>query len=433
MEKQRKIAYFHSILVMFLSPAYSLFHGLRSSFSHDSKRWLLIIFITIYGSVMTLSESNDGFRHLQTVHEHYVPLSFSQFLAEAWDILLFKTYGGTVEDLYIHTLSYFVGHVLRLPGLFFIFVSFIYAYFYAGSIFRLLRHIGRRKYHWVFYGFLVVFILMKNIEGINTVRTWTGLWILFYACLSYYETKKKKYLILMFVPPLVHVGYFLMAIPAWIVLFAGTRSKLYPIIFALSFVVNLPNTEGLLNRLNQTEIGAEKVEGYKVTPEQKASEDFRNKVQSGSPWYFRLTEWGLHIWAVNLLAGAMIIFGLYSKKMNFLEARLFSIGILTIAFSNFMWMLFAVANRSGLIGMLFVIAALLLLWQRGHLDHAYFGKAKLMHQLIGLSLILLIPFIVYKIADLIYYVSIYVFAFPFIPWFTDGLNYSIREFIGFLI
>lgn len=433
MNRYQKIAVFHSFVAMLLSPAYVLYHGLRSNFSYDTKRWLLICFITIYGSIITISEGNDGYDHRQNVYVHYTELSFTQFIQESGDILTFKDNLAISEDLYIHVLSYLVGSVLHLPALFFVFVSFVYAYFFAGSIFLLLRFHKIKKYHWLFYGFLTVFILLKNIEGINTVRTWTGLWILFYACLRYYQTKKKKFLILMFVSPFVHVGYFLMALPAWFVLVAGNRPKIYTIIFALSFFVNIPNTDVLFKQLNETEVGAEKVDAYKVMPEQKTNETFSSQVVESNAWYAQLQEIGLQAWVLKFLAGVLILFDAYPKKMDPLELNLFSIGILTVAFSNLTWMLYAVSSRSGMIAMVFIMAAFILMWRRDYFDHAYFQRKRTLRVLLKISFLLLVPFIIYKVADLIYYISIYMLAFPFVPWFTDGLNYSIREFIGLLL
>ena len=188
-----KKAFFYNLLFMLVSPTISLIHGLKGNYGPEFKRRLLIVFITIYGSIITLSDSQDGVVHWNNVYSHYLDLSFTQFSVELGNILTFNSNTSihVNDDPYIHILSYFTGTVLGLPGLFFVFVSFIYAYFFAGSMIKLFYLTQKKiKYSWTFYGLATVFILWKNIDGINTVRTWTGLWILFYACLSYYQTKK---------------------------------------------------------------------------------------------------------------------------------------------------------------------------------------------------------------------------------------------------
>ena len=38
-------------------------------------------------------------------------------------------------------------------------------------------------------GIALLFIMELNIQSMNTVRTWTGFWILFYACIRYLLVK----------------------------------------------------------------------------------------------------------------------------------------------------------------------------------------------------------------------------------------------------
>lgn len=429
---QNKKSLVYSVLLMFIFPMLSLAHALKGKFGPKYKRYLLIVFITIYGSIITISEGNDGYRHWQNVYLYYLDMPFTKFLAQIGDILLFKFNPEVKGDLYIHVLSYFTGTLLQLPGLFFVFVSFVYAYFFAGSMVKLF-YLTREKvgFSWLFYGFALVFILWKNIEGINTVRTWTGLWILFYACLSYYQTKKWKYILLMFVPPLVHIGFFVMAIPAWIVLVFGVRRKAYIVVFAFSFVATVFSPQTVNQELQETEVGANKVQAYSV--EQEATSEEISEAYSSSTWYKRFYKLGFQTWAVNLLAFAFIIFLVYRNVMTPLESSLFSIGLLSIALSNSAWFLYALASRSSLVAGLFILATVVLLWRRGCFTPAYFNNKRYLKAAMVISLWLLVPFIFYKLADMIYYININMVAFPFIPWFTDKLDMSIREFISFVL
>lgn len=237
----------------------------------------------------------------------------------------------------------------------------------------------------------------------------------------------------MFVPPLVHVGYFLMAIPAWAVLVAGSRPKIYSLVFVVSFFVSLPNTERLFNQLEQTEVGSNKVEAYNVEEQSSIQEIAAKQEKKGSTWYRKTQKMGVHAIAANILAITLIIFFVYPKQMDYLEAHLFSIGILMKAFSNVTWVLFAVSARSGLIAIVFIVGAFILMFRRSYFDKAFFLKKKIMMGLLKVSLLFFIPFMFYQLASLIYFVSVYMLAFPFIPWLFDGVNYSIREFIGLFL
>jgi|26BtaG_2_1085354.scaffolds.fasta_scaffold00002_234 hypothetical protein len=429
-----KKAFFYNFIFMFISPALSLAHGLRGNFGPEFKRRLLIVFITIYGSIITISENQDGNDHLNRVYLHYIDLPFTQFMLEIGDILTFKINPDINQDLYIHLLSYFTGTIVGLPSLFFVFVSFVYAYFFAGSMMKIFYYTQKKyKYSWTFYIFAIVFVLWKSLDGINTVRTWTGMWILFYACLSYYQTKKVKYILLMFVPPLVHFAYFMMAIPAWIVLLLGVRHKLYIVIFALSFVSVLINPQSLNHELEKTEVGANKVQGYSVDQKISSSEIIERRAGRGDPFYGILYSVGLQTWAVSFVALILIVFLVYRNGMTPLESSLFSIGILTQAFSNSTWFLYSLGNRSGIVACLFLLASVVLLLKRDYLQAISIEKHKALKFFLNIAGISLIPFILYEIAFITNFVSVYLVALPFVPWFTSDWNYSINEFLKLFI
>jgi len=409
--------------LMLLSPPLSLFIGLREK-SYTFKRGLLILAITIFGSIITIGDGADGFVHQQNVYDHYLDLSFEQFSKELIAVLQFAPYPETNDDVYIHVLSYFVGSILGAPQLFFVFVSFIYAYFFSGSILKVLQVIPKTKISYFFYFFSTVFVLYKNVEGINTVRTWTGLWILFYAAFCYFETRKLKYLLLMFVPPFVHVSYFIMAIPVWVVMMFGTRFKLiYAGIFVISFFYGI-NQNVTMEVLSETEVGASKSQGYYV-------EDVENHEKGkfdNSTWYKKMQKNGVQKYAMYIIAFTLIFSGIYFNDMNTMESKLFSIGILTRTLSNFSTFIFALSARSALVSSVFIIAAFILLLKRG-----YFNREKIsfIYQILFfISALLYIPYLVFKIAYLIDYISVFMLMFPFLPWIFNDINISIKGFLG---
>src|SRR5690554_4885866 len=107
-----KRAFAQNLLFMFISPTLSLIHGLKGNFGAEFKRKLLIVFITIYGSVISLTVESDGFRHQEQVYNHYVDLSFVDFFSEVFDVLLFRGNPNINDDLYIHVISYLTGGLL---------------------------------------------------------------------------------------------------------------------------------------------------------------------------------------------------------------------------------------------------------------------------------------------------------------------------------
>jgi hypothetical protein len=413
------------ILMLFL-PLLTLIQGL---FSKDVqyKRWIIIFFIAIYGSVINVAPGSDGFSHLSRVESYYTALSFPQFLKDIIDILTFTLNDNLKGDLYIHLISYLVAGVLGTTKLFFVFVSFIYAYFYTGALFRIIKLTPKFRYSWLFYGFLTVFVLWKTIEGINTVRTWTGLWVLMYACVSFYETKKFKYFILMFVPPLIHVGWFVMAMPAWFVTIFGTWSRTYSVLFFISFAFNILNPSTVTEQLEESELGANKVKGYYVEEEMTTNQKLTQSRERGSRFYKAYSKAGLNAWAVNTLAIVVILGGYYNKKMTFLESQIFSIGLLTKVLSSSTWFLFALSNRSSIASGLFLMAAFILMAQRGLFNDENGQFKKFEKYALTIIFLFMVPYILLKLSELFDFCSLFLISSPFIVWFSAESNISMKE------
>lgn len=419
---------YYGIIMMLISPVLTLGIAFRSS-DRRFKLWMLILFTTIFGSIIVIGNS-DGYRHWLNVYNHYVGLSFSQFLSEAGDILLFRPNHEVNEDLYIHVISYLTGSVLSLPGLFYVVVAFVYGYFFSCSMFRLFTVFPKFNKNKLFFAFAIVFILLLSIVKMNTVRTWTGAWILFYACISYYQTGQKKYLMLMFVPPFIHFAFFVIAIPAWIVAFAGNRKMIYVIIFIASFATTLISPNLAMKQLRITEVGENKVYDYKI--EQQSTIEGTLKEFGSLTFYAQYIKANIHTLAIAAVAFMFIFFGIYFRSMTNLECSLFSIGILTYALSNTTWYISALSNRSVVVAALFILASLLLYWQRHYVYNFNWSFPKSQRLLLTVVLITLGPYFIYKLIDITYYTNIFMVVFPFLPWFFDGLRISIREILGLL-
>lgn len=419
-----------SIFWMLISPVYMLVAALKSG-DRRYIRWIIILFSVIYAATWDIEGLGDGTRLWQKVYDYYVGLSFSQFLQDTGDILLFKARPVIKEDLYIHVISYLTGGVLELPGWFFIVVAFVYGYFFAGSMVRVFEVFPTYKRSILFLGIALVFIMELNIQYMSTVRTWTGFWILFYACISYYKHGDSKYLWLMFVPPLIHVGYFVMAIPAWLVAFTGNRKMLFSILFFISFGTTIINPAQTINRLQQIEAGEEKVDAY-YQEEESTVEDTLESYEKNT-WYVQYKKIGVVSWSVAVMAGLFIVTGRYFRDMDQLEASMFSIGIVTKALSNSTWFLYAVSNRSNVIALLFILAAILLYWQRKFIKQGGINFSILEKAVMYGAFLTFIPYYVFILSNTLEYLSILMFAFPFFAWISEDMRITVREFIGYFI
>lgn len=408
------------------------------------KHWLLTAFVTMYGATISITYMggivrggvSDGYFHLFLVHYHYVGLSFEQFLIELWNTLTFQSNEVTaIRDPYKHIVSYLTGGVLGMPGLFFPVVAFVYGYFFTGSMLEIFRHFEKSRLNYVLFGFIAIFFVFKNVEGVNTVRTWTGLWILVYACLKYYDTKNPRYILLMLLPPFVHFGYLIMVIPALIVLVFGNRTTLYAVLFVASSVTNLFPQDIVLDTVTTTDLGARATQSYfrelrgvdhEAVMERVRTEEMR--------WWFASTRFGIQKWALNVLIYTVLAAGIYFVCMNYRQKSLFSIGLLMLTFSNSLWFLSAVSNRMWVIGCVFAMAAFVMANLQRDTRTKIVAKQPSYYKLgLHFSLLLFIPYFLFAVSQLLEFISIWVLMAPFMVWIDQGLMMSLKELLRILL
>jgi hypothetical protein len=421
---------FYGILLLLISPMFALVHALRSN-DRLYIRWILVLFATVYASTFDIEGIGDGSRHWQKVYDYYVGLPFGQFIADIGDILLFAHNENLKGDLYVHFLSYFVGQILGIPGAFFIIAGFIYGYFFAGSMMKVFHYFPSLTKHFPFFIIALYFITILNLQSMNTVRTWTGFWVLFYGVIQYHDTRRWKYLFLVLSAPFFHIGYFVMALPVWAVVFLPLKRYWIMVVYIASFFVSFVSPQSVVNQLQQLERGEEKVRGYYV--EEKASVADRIQRQSKNRWYKIYWKSGIVEWAVVGVAVIFLLNGDYLRRMDSLEGLLFSAGLTSKVLSNATWFLYALSNRSGVIANLFILAAITLYWQRHYASGEALSLPPWLRPLLYMAILFIVPVFVFYLSNTLEYLSAYILFFPEVAWFSEELRMTIRELIGKLL
>jgi hypothetical protein len=227
-----------------------------------------------------------------------------------------------------------------------------------------------------------------------------------------------------------------MALPAYLVLVFGNWEKVFFSVYILSFLFSFltPNVQDVTDTLSQTEIGANSAKGYLVEEQSSLNDNLERAQSSGSNWYKAYTKARIAKYADFLIIILIFFTGTYTKNMNKVEASLFSTGLLTLTLSNVSWFYFALQNRTAVVGVVFIFAALLLTWQNPNRQtDTMFFKSKLVSFALSISLILYIPSLVLKISMLLGFISFFFLITPFITWIVPEVNMSIIEFIKWLI
>lgn len=394
--------------------------------SESYRHWLLTIFMAVLGFVMLVETSGDARRHLMAVEMVYANMSLEVFLEDLWRILTFRLTESGTKDVYKHVISYFFGNVLGLPQLFFPFVAIVYGYFFSGAVLHVLRQVELSKLNYVLLGFIAVFLFTRGIEAFFTVRTWTGMWILVYACLKYYERPQLRYLLLMFVPPFIHIGFFLMAIPAWIVLAFGSRPLLYTIVFGMSSVTTVLPVQTITQQIERTERGETQVQGYYREEQDSAVEEFV-ALRQQTNWYNAYRSAGLQRWAPTVLVITLLASGFYLRYMTRYQKRIFSIGLLTLAFSNMTWFLFALHNRSLDIASIFLLAAFLMTRFDPESQYRFRNLPPYYKGGLYLTLLLFLPLTIYRLSVASERFGFLSLIFPFVAILLPEANFSFKE------
>jgi len=427
------------ILASVTAPVFLLLAAWKTS-SQRYRHWLLTAFVTMYGATIAIrydptGQGSDGVRHLLLVYDHYVGMSFAQFAEDLWYVLTLQDASHpAIRDPYKHLVSYFVGGVLGQPQFFFTVIAFVYGYFFTGSLLEIFRHVQWRHFNYVILGLAAMLFLVKNIEGVNTVRTWTGLWVLVYACLRYYDTKKARYALMMLLPPFIHFGYFVMVLPALAVLVLGNKPRVYAVIFMLSSVTTFINPGDIVDIVSTTERGAEAVAGYYVEEEATFEDRLAYAQNVGGRWWNQFRFLGIQKWALNILIYTLLAAGVYFSLMSYRQKSLFSVGLITLALSNSTWFFFAVSNRSWLIGCVFILASFIMTRTNPHTGSGLIKQAPPYYKWgVNLSLLLFFPFFLYNLSTILDYPSVFMFVAPFVVWLEPEMNMSIKYLLQVLL
>jgi hypothetical protein len=425
----------HFILFL-ISPVLGLVYAIKTG-SRSVIRWSLFVFTVIYGSLFSPSFLGDGARHWQNVYVHYQYLDFSAWWKELILILSFNPSDLTGDDVYIHTISYFIGGILNMPGLFFVGVAIVYAYFYSGFIVKVLSfanwQTGLNKFY--FYFFVILLLLWKQPYDMQTVRSWTSMWVLLYSIISYHESKHWKYLVLVLTVPLFHIGFTTIAFPIWVVLYSGYRNpKIYFYIFIFSVfsstVLENYNIASIVS--SQSQLGKDKTDAYYHSEEERAenAENYQEELK-GTAFYNQYVGYGFHRKSLTAII-IFVYFILRKRGFGEIENTLFSYGLAMASFSNFFISFFAIHNRGWHTAAILILSLLVIFLSKQNLRSMSFSFLKVRLPL-TLLVLALSPFALYSLSNLIRFTSPYIFLMPAVSWINPDVAIGLRQVVGLFL
>jgi len=416
-----KVVYY--IFLMFMSPALTLYVSFKEN-NLFIKKWVLILLITVFGSIILFTPAGDGVRYVEIVENHYIGMSFAEFSEGLINIFKLTPEFYQRGDPYVHIVSYISGGIFQSEKPFFIIISFIYGYFYISSLLKVFYKFKIQEFTLPIVLLGMVLIFWEGVEGINTVRTWTGAWVLFYSVISYFEKKQVKYLILIALCPLIHFAYFFISIPVWIVILFNVKPMFYTILYVTSFLFTF-NTAGNFVEVikNTSELGEGRVQAYDKGEEYYEEQSKLHK--STTTWYAAFGSPSRFI-ALNILIFILVIQGNFIKMMTGLERKLFSVALLMMVIANYSSAIPAMKTRTMRNAGIYVLAVTIMIL----IDKRFYLK-KAIKPFVDIALLIIMGlfciFLLYKFASLLYLLSVFIFLSPLIPWIFNDMNFSIRD------
>ena len=333
-----------SFLIFIIHPLTALLVALKN-FNRREFVYLFALFTCFYGySVVPNSTSNDLNFYLNVL-PYYNSLPSSAF-SEIIDGVVNQS-SEDEADLYRPLMIFMVsrftdnGHILMAV------FGLIYGLFFALSVRLFLKQSSAM--HLLFVLVLLTFAFKLPLNLLGGVRYGTGGYLFFYAVISYFNTNKKKYFLLVVCACIIHFAYLPLAMLFFLHLVIKRYSFLYFLMFVVSF---LPlNVGQILAGFFDTRAGgglADKVSGY--TSEDNVAEKSQilqaASIQIKLQWIFQ--EISLYI---------ATVFYYFRRRYNILVtpycSNLFLFTVLLYSFSNFTKSILSLGERSLVITLMF--------------------------------------------------------------------------------
>ena len=421
------------LLLLFVSPILALFNILKLKNNRDIT-FFGTLFFGMIGSLYIYSDGNDGFKHRFLVEQNYIGMSFNEFLSQSYDILTFNAGEGTA-DFYLHILSFIAGSIFNIPELLHVLAGLILGYFYTKSVLLIIEDNVQQKKNYILMGLIVLLLLIKSISALNSIRMWTGMWVLFYGTYGWAKTKNIKYFTAILFSTVVHFSYVVIIIPVAISYLIRERKRLLVLIYIISFFTSF-GFSYFESFVPKSELFEAKQEQYAIDSEEKA-ERFEKRyedakvINSNKSFYSASGQENYVNYSIVGLTILMLFF--YLKKesdKNFIF--LISVGAGLYAFSNVVAFSPSLQGRTKVIAATFLLAAAIQLYYTLYRYRLSINARKRFD--FGLICFLLssTTMVLYQISFILQGFSFFLLMFPELSWLLGDNDFSLRKALDFL-
>lgn len=428
MGKGLKLRLGQQIVYTLLSPAL----GILMLFKTRNDKlilWGVTLLFGLAGSVFQYVKGTDGLTHLRHVQDAYVSMSLTAFLSELFNIITLNPTGSST-DPYIHVLSFIAGGIFGVPELLHLFAGLVLGFFFSKSFLQVRRYTIGQNLKWWIVGFIILFIAARSITSLNSIRMWTGMWVLFYGSHSFLVKGERKYIIIALSSIFIHFSYIIFTIPVVGAYFIRGRTWLLIFLFASSYLGSL-NFAQIERFAPETSLVENKQKLYvREGPEQERNTETATK---GSNFY---KAYGPSFYFNYVLVGFIILLLIQALKKEIDGEVLFLMasGILLYSLGNWVSFSPSVSGRAHGVSSLFLLSAnILALTKLNTLNSNRLIKDKSWFKTVQkILLILAIPYILFHVSYTLNMLSAFFLFFPFVSWLIGVNDVSINEFLKIL-
>ncbi|MGB4448634.1 MAG: EpsG family protein [Cloacibacterium sp.] len=421
------------LLLLFVSPILALFNILKLKNNRDIT-FFGTLFFGMIGSLYIYKEGNDGFTHRTLLEQDYGDMSLSEFLSQSYDILTFNAGEGTT-DFYLHILSFIAGSVFNIPELLHVLAGLVLGYFYTKSVLLVIGDNLQQKKNYILMGLIVLLLLIKSISALNSIRMWTGMWVLFYGTYGWAKTKNIKYFIAILFSMIVHFSYVVIIIPVAISYLIRERKRILVLIYIISFFTSF-GFSYFESFVPKSELFESKQEQYAIDSDEKA-ERFEKRysdaavINSKKSFYKGSGQTTYTDYSIVGLTIVMLFF--YLKKESDANFKfLIAVGIGLYTFSNVMSFSPSLQGRTKVIAATFLLAAAIQLQFTLYKYRLSLKTKKRVNFGFICFLLSSTTMVLYQISFILQGFSFFFLIFPELSWLIGDNDFSLREALDFL-
>ena len=226
------------IIFALLLPFSALFYAIKNYRNSDSK-WFFVFGLSFLG--FTINMEGDIERYRDTFYE---------LKNVTWSKLFEDIFSLKIGDFYVSLVAKFFGTLFELHNIYIAFLISVFAFFYF-SVIKIFIDFLPKKLDFFLLKLFFGFILFISLRNFISVRFTTATLVLIYGLLNFMITDKKKYLLFVFLTPIIHLSFIISLPFVAFYIFFKNKYKIALILMITCYFLGQSNAVNFLNKTSE--------------------------------------------------------------------------------------------------------------------------------------------------------------------------------------